>query len=145
MWRHFPDARIERAVLVMDDAARARIESMCGDRPQGAMVIAYRAFRGDQRIGTAYFDIHPVRTLPQTLLIVLDPEGRLQQVETIAFREPPEYAAPKRWLDQFAGRRLDDRLQLKQGVHGITGATLTARATTRCVRRVLATHIVLTP
>jgi Na+-translocating ferredoxin:NAD+ oxidoreductase RnfG subunit len=136
----FPGAAIERGNVVLTEEQQARIEALCGERPDSPLVVVYRATRDGQPVGTAYFDVHRVRTLPQTLLVVLDATGRLERVEVLAFREPPEYRAPPRWLAQFAGRALDDELQLKRGLHGITGATLTARATTRSARRVLAIH-----
>ncbi len=62
--------------------------------------------------------------------------------------QPELFGNPKRldylprgaWYGQFAGRGLDDELELKRGIKGVTGATLTARATTAAARRLLATH-----
>jgi Na+-translocating ferredoxin:NAD+ oxidoreductase RnfG subunit len=47
------------------------------------------------------------------------------------------------WYGQYEGRLLDDDLALKRGIRPVTGATLTARATTEAVRRVLALHQVI--
>lgn len=138
--RAFPGAQVERVTTVLTAAEQARVAELCGEKPERPLVTAYVATRDGQPAGTAYFDVHPVRTLPETLLVVLNATGAVERVEVLSFREPPEYRAPPRWLQQFAGRGLDDELQLKRGVHGITGATLTARATTRSVRRVLAIH-----
>ena len=45
---------------------------------------------------------------------------------------------------QYDGEKLDDDLSLKRDIRPVTGATLTARATTEAVRRVLAIHRVVT-
>jgi hypothetical protein len=105
----------------------------------GGVVRPYRARCEDPgEEGTAYFDSHRVRTLPETLMVVVDPRGRVRRIEVLAFREPEEYLPRPVWYGQFPGRGLDDELALDRGVRGVIGATLTARATTQAVRRVLA-------
>jgi Na+-translocating ferredoxin:NAD+ oxidoreductase RnfG subunit len=96
-------------------------------------------------VAVAYFDAGRVRTLPQVLMIVLDPDARVTRIETVSFREPPEYRAPNGWLQQFFGRALNDELSLKGEIANITGATLTAGAVTRATRRVLALHAIVDP
>lgn len=91
---------------------------------------------------TAYFESHPVRTMDETVMVVLR-DGKVAFVEVLAFSEPPDYLASSRWLAQFGNRALDDELALRRGLRGITGATLTAEAVTRSVRRVLAVHEVI--
>ena len=86
-----------------------------------------------------------VRTLRQVLMVVVDPEGKIRRVELLAFAEPTEFIPNARWYGQFVGKALDETLSLKRDIKGVTGATLTARATTQAVRRVLATHAVLHP
>jgi hypothetical protein len=91
---------------------------------------------------TAYFESHPVRTMNETVMVVL--RGReVAFVEVLSFSEPEDFLAPKRWLGQFKGRVLDDELALRRGLRGITGATLTSEAVARSVRRVLAVDEVL--
>ena len=60
--------------------------------------------------------------------------------EVLAFDEPPDYLPKKGWLAQLLGRPLDDELRLKRGVRPITGASLSSKAATDAVRRVLALH-----
>ena len=62
----------------------------------------------------------------------------IERVEILAFSEPPEYIPRGKWYAQLVGRTLDDELDLKRGIKGVTGATLTARATVRAARRILA-------
>jgi hypothetical protein len=89
-------------------------------------------------LGYAIIDTHLVRTLPETFMVVLTPDGAVRRVEILAFHEPPEYAPTGGWLRQFEGRALDDDLRLRGGIQGITGATLSATAMTAGVRRALA-------
>jgi hypothetical protein len=141
--RAFPGATVERRALVLTPAQRDRVKILSGEAPAEQLVVAYEATRDGRPTGTAYFDIHRVRTLPQAVLFVVDPEGRLAAVDVVAFGEPAEYRASPAWLGRLRGRVLDDELHLRRGVDGITGATLTAGATVKAARRVLAVHRVL--
>lgn len=143
----FPDAEIERRTAYLEPAELERARSIAGRdvEIQSEIVTHYVALRGTTPVGVAYFDAHVVRTLREVLMIVVDPGGRIRRVETVAFREPPEYAAPDGWLELFQDRRLDDALSLKGEIPAMTGATLTARAVTRAARRVLALHEVIDP
>ncbi|HYO12438.1 MAG TPA: FMN-binding protein [Thermoanaerobaculia bacterium] len=139
----FPGCEVTRrtAYLTPEQVRRAR-ELSRGEVPS-ALVTSYAATRGGQPAGTAYFDTHRVRTLPETLMVVVDPQGKVARVEVISFREPEEYLPRGAWYEQFQSEALDRDLQLKRDIHPVTGATLTARATTNAVRRVLALHRVI--
>jgi hypothetical protein len=84
-----------------------------------------------------------VRTLPETFLIVLSPDGHVTGTHLLAFYEPPEYGPPERWLQQFRDAQLSDEMRVGRSISGITGSTLTAEAVTGGVRRALAIHAVL--
>jgi len=79
----------------------------------------------------------------ETIMVVVDPSGAVARIEVLSFSEPEEYMPRPRWYEQFAGKTLNDELSMKRGIHPVTGATLTARATTDAARRVLALHRVL--
>ncbi|UPT74697.1 MAG: FMN-binding protein [Elusimicrobiota bacterium] len=93
----------------------------------------------------AYFESHPVRTMNETIMVVIGADGAVQFVEILSFAEPDDYLASPRWLAQFNEKPLDDELALRRGLRGITGATLTAEAVARGVRRALAVHGVINP
>jgi hypothetical protein len=84
-----------------------------------------------------------VRTKRESLLIALDADGALRRIDVTAFLEPPEFQAPAAWLAQFDGRVLNDDLALNRAIRPVAGATLTARATTEAVRRVMALDAVI--
>lgn len=143
----FGSADVERRTAFLDEAQLEKARELAGSRvriEQGVLPY-YVATDGGAPIGVAYFDAHRVRTLQEVLMVVVDPEGRVERVETVSFREPPEYRAPDGWVDQFVGRELDDELSLRGEIAPMTGATLTANAVTRAVRRVLALHRVVEP
>lgn len=92
---------------------------------------------------TAYFESHPVRTMNETIMVVVGDGGRIRFVEILSFAEPDDFLASKRWLGQFPEKPLDEDLAPRRGLRNIAGATLTAEAVARGVRRALAVHRVL--
>jgi hypothetical protein len=138
----FGDARVERKAVFLTDEQLERVRDLSrgGIEIKSALVTQYVATSNDGLLGTAYFDTHPVRTLQETIMVVVTPEGTVDRVEILSFLEPREYLPRDAWLKQFEGRALDGDLTLEKSIHGITGATLSARAVTDAMRRVLAVH-----
>jgi hypothetical protein len=139
----FPDSDTARETLFLTEDQLDRAEVLAGQRPEGALVTRYVARRDGRIVGWAYLDTHRVRTLPETLMVVVAPDATVVRVEVVAFREPLEYIPPEGWYEQFGGRGLDEELELKRAIRPVTGATLTARATSDAVRRILAIHDVV--
>lgn len=135
----FPDCKVEREARYLTPEQQRQAAKLAGVKVDSRLVVRYLASCG----GAAYFDVHRVRTLPETLMVVVDAEGRVQQLEVMAFLEPEEYIPRRNWYEQFLNRRLNPRLRLKRSIHAVTGATLTARATADAVRRILALDQVL--
>jgi Na+-translocating ferredoxin:NAD+ oxidoreductase RnfG subunit len=139
----FPGCEVVRHAAFLTPEQLKRARELAGAEVPGALAVYYTATKGGQPAGTAWFDTHRVRTLPETLMIVVDPQGKVGRIEVISFREPEEYLPRGAWYEQFRGRALDPELQLKRGIRPVTGATLTARATTDAIRRVLALRQIL--
>ena len=137
----FPEPQtIERRVLYLDDAQAGRAGDRAGAAVEARVIPYYVGLTGDRIKGYAYFDTHLVRTLPQTVLILLAPEGRIRAIEIVSFDEPEDYLPRARWLAQFEGVEDDGALAPGGRIHALTGATLSARAVTAAARRVLAVH-----
>lgn len=91
----------------------------------------------------AAIDTHLVRSMPETFMVVLSPQGVIEKTVVLAFHEPPEYKAPEAWLDQFRAEKLSSDLWPGHKIAGIAGSTLTVRALTGGVRKVLALFEIL--
>lgn len=136
----FEGCQVTRSTVALTNEQKATVEELSGAAPSKSLVYPYVATKGGKVVGTAWFDVHKVRTLRETLMIVIDPGGKISRVEVLAFGEPAEYMPRASWYAQFVGKGLDKNLSLKKGIKKVTGATLTARATTDAARRVLAVH-----
>jgi hypothetical protein len=139
----FPGAVVERKSIFLTEAEVAEVARLSGGEKPSALAAAYVASRDRKVVGTAYFETHLVRTLAETLMVVVSPAGTIARIEVLSFSEPEEYLPKEHWYAQFPGKGLDDELSVKRGIRPVSGATLTARATTEAARRVLALHQVV--
>ena len=128
----------QKFFLTPQQLADARRES--GVDFDDQLIVRYAGSNG----AFAYFDTHRVRTKPETVMIVVAPDGKVERVEILSFEEPTDYFPKRRWLDQLFGRKLDGDLSLSRAIRPISGASLTGRAIVNATRKVLALHHVLT-
>lgn len=144
----FPEpAEVVRRTAFLDESDMERAEELAAPAVEvEEPVVTYYVGREDGApLGVAYFDSHEVRTLTEVLMVVVTPEGEVARVEVLRFDEPREYRPPEEWLEEFRGKDLSSRVSTSGSIVNITGATLTSRAVTRAVRRVLALHRVIAP
>jgi len=136
----FPGCEVVKETIYLTPDQAQGAEKLAGVELRSSIIHRYVAFRDEELQGTAYFDTHRVRTLAETLMVVVDPDGAANRLEILSFKEPEDYIPRDIWYQQFDGKPLSEELRLKKEIRGVTGATLTARATTDAVRRVLALH-----
>ncbi len=136
----FPGAQIVRKEYWLSEAQARRAKDLAGSPLSGLWQVAYEARNEGRLVGVAFLDTHRVRTLPETAMVAISPEGRILRVEVLAFREPQEYMAKDAWMRQFDGKQLNSQLTLKGTIHPLAGSTLTANALTDAARRSLALH-----
>ncbi len=135
-------ATTEVLSLFPDELQSAKIQELAKAKLESGMFSFYVGKEQDKILGYAAIESITVRTKPETLMIVLTPEGELKNVTTLAFHEPPEYQPPERWFEQLYKRSLAD-LDFNKGVDGIAGATLSTRAAVSSVRKVIAIYQVM--
>ncbi len=139
----FPGAKLQRKEHVLTETQVKRVKLLSGVDLAGTWIVAYEALKDGQMVGVGLFDTHLVRTLNETALVAIAPEGRVLRVEVVAFREPADYMAKPAWVAQLQGKALDNDLKLNRAIRPLSGATLTANALTDASRRCLALHQVL--
>lgn len=135
--------KVERETLFLEKSQLKKIARLSGQDFDQELVIRYVGRQGGKVVGYAYFDAHRVRTLPETIMVVIDPRGEITTIEILSFSEPADYFPSRRWLDQFLSRGLDEELALNRAIRPISGATLTGRAVTNASRKLLAVHQVV--
>lgn len=137
----FPGAvQVTPKNVFLTQAEVKSIQSQSGARLDSRMITVYVGRKSGLCTGYAFLDTHRVRTKPETLMIVITPQGQVEAVHVLAFFEPKEYLPRPRWLGQFKRRGLSSRLQVGYQIAGVAGATMTTQAVTQAVRRALAVH-----
>ncbi|MEW6272593.1 MAG: FMN-binding protein, partial [Thermodesulfobacteriota bacterium] len=140
----FPDAEhVESKNFFLTDEQKSQVEDLAKAPLESQLVKVHVGEKGGAPLGYAFIDTQVVRSLPETLLVVVAPDGTVAKLLLLAFYEPPEYEPSARWLEQFPGRKLEPGLRVDRDVHGIAGSTLTSHAVTAAVRRSLALYQVL--
>lgn len=134
------EAEIQAQEIFLTEEQISGAARAAGSEIPSRLIRRYDGLRDGELLGHAYLETHRVRTLPETLLVVVNPDGSLANVQLVAFHEPVEYRPHPGFLEQFRGMSLGPDLSLRGDVDGITGATFTARAVTAATRRILAVH-----
>lgn len=132
-------AQVETLSLFPDGQQLSTIQQEAKVKLDSGLFTFYIGKENGKILGYAAIETSAVRTKPETLMIVLTPEGELRNVYTLAFHEPPEYQPPERWFEQLYKRPLAD-MDFNKGIQGISGATLSTRAAVNSVRKVMAIY-----
>jgi hypothetical protein len=141
--RAFPGDTVERHTVYLKPEQVAAVEKAARSKLPSAVITTFEARRADTVTGRAVLDTHVVRTMPETVLTVVEPDGRLRMAIVLQFGEPPDYMPRDGWLKTLDSKRLDDELWPGKGVRKVTGATLTVQALTEAVRRSLAVDLIV--
>lgn len=141
--RAFPGLTPARRTLYLTKDQVAAVERAARSHMSSPVVTVFEARSAETDAGRAYLDTHVVRTMPETVLTVVEPDGRLRMALVLQFGEPTDYLPRQRWLDTLTGKALDDDLWPGRGVRRVTGSTLTVQALTEAVRRSLAVDAIV--
>jgi len=140
----FPGGGIERKSAFLTDAQAEKVEEMARAQLPSKIVSYYVGLDAQGKpAGAAFFDTHVVRTVTETVMVLVKPDGSVRRVEILAFYEPEDYKVRQSWLDRLNDQNLSDDLMVSRDLVRVTGATLTVRALAATVRRALALHAVL--
>jgi len=123
----------EKFFLTPQQLAAAKSESVVDFNDQ--LIVRYASSDGRY----AYFDTHRVRTMPETIMIVVKGEA-IERIDILSFDEPTDYFPKPRWIEQLRGHKLDRELALNRAIRPISGASLTGRAIVDASRKILAIH-----
>ncbi len=134
-----PPMKITREKFFLTPRQLAAAKGESGVAFDDQLIVRYASSDGRY----AYFDTHRVRTMPETVMIVVKSDGSIERIDILSFDEPTDYFPKPRWIDQLRGRKLDRDLALDRAVRPISGASLTGRAIVNASRKVLALHHVL--
>ncbi len=114
--------------MILTKAQHAQVQKLAKTRLKSKLYRIYIAKEHDKTVGIGILLTHVVRSKTTAVLYIMTPQGALQDIEIIAFREPKEYLPSKRWMQQFKEHK-GEHYDYEQGnIDNISGATLSANA-----------------
>jgi len=138
----FGKSPVENLSLFPEESDVSKIQSLAKNKLESGLFTFYVGKENGKILGFAAIETENVRTKPETLMIVLTPEGELRNVYMLAFHEPAEYMPPERWFDLLKNRPLAE-MDFSKGVDGISGATLSTHSALNSIRKVMAIYQVM--
>src|SRR5262245_35231695 len=81
----FPSADFKQTMLFLTDAEMQEASKIAGAKIPSALIAHYDAIEAGKIVGGAYLDTHVVRTKKESLLVLLNAEGKVIRVEVVAF------------------------------------------------------------
>jgi len=135
----YPGAEtIEKQRVYLSAELKKEVEAKAKSKLTSSVHTFYVAKKNGHVLGYSILRTDTVRTHTETLLITINPDGKLRQIDILAFYEPSEYMASERWKHLFSGKTLSSSLRVGRDIPKMTGATLTSHAVTKAVRISLA-------
>lgn len=138
----FPEAdRFEEQVVRFTAAEKSRIEKKSGVKVFNRGNRLWLAWQGTNLLGVLLADHVLGKHELIDYTVALAPGGAVRQIEVLEYRESHGYEirGPK-WRDQFKGKTADAKLKLNDDIFNLSGATISCRAVTQGVKRLLATY-----
>ena len=135
----FPGAdRVERTDHAFTAAEKQRIEERLGWALAESSATVYEGFKGGKTMGRAVITQEIGRFKPITFMVKTDPDGKVDRVEILVYREAVgAEVRRRRFWGQFRGKTAQDGLRINRDIINITGATMSVQAVTAGVRKVL--------
>lgn len=115
---------------------KGRIEKSLGYSLSRESITFYLGKTKDHVDGYALIDNEIGKTEPITFMTVITPQGEVRAVEILVYRESHGgEVKSKRFLKQFESKKQLDPIRVGQDIDNISGATLSARALAKGVKR----------
>lgn len=143
----FPEADFfKKKVAVMTREQHKKIRQLPNSK-NASRIFKYTIVAKQGRfLGYAIVDTALGKSVPITFMIALSPNLTVRKVQILAHPKSPGRAIlQKGFLSQFKGKGVTDKVRVGRDIDAVTGATISSRATTDVVRRVLARFSILVP
>lgn len=138
----FPKCEQRKENIFLTQEQKDKIEKDTGLSLYSKMALRYHV-TCKESTKTVYIDSHIVRTLNETVVVVIDEDNKIENFRISSFMEPSEYIPPQSWIKQVVNKRAFEKMRLNYEIDGLSGATLSTNAVVNASRRVLHLHDVL--
>ncbi len=104
----------------------------------------FKLYKQSKHIGYAFVGEAPSKTATFDYLVIFDANLKVSHSKILIYRE--EYGGEigsSRWLRQFLGKTIGDRVAFNDNIDGIAGATISVRSMTNSMDNLLQTMTIL--
>jgi Na+-translocating ferredoxin:NAD+ oxidoreductase RnfG subunit len=124
------DSVIKKSMILTKDQ-HGQVQKLAKTKLKSKLYRIYIAKKASKTVGIGVLLTQTVRSKSTAVLYIMNPQGVLQAIEIISFREPKEYLPSKRWLTQFKDHKGEHFSSVSGNIDNISGATLSANAIIR--------------
>ncbi|MEE9431778.1 MAG: FMN-binding protein [Melioribacteraceae bacterium] len=132
------DIIIKMYKLHLDKILKVDSEKFAKQRFYSKFVYYFEIKQNDENITYAILDNVKGKVKPITFLVLFKNDLTVSSVEIVKYRE--EHGGEvenKSWLSQFSNKSFQSPLKLDEDIDGISGATISVKAITKGVKRLL--------
>lgn len=132
--------RAERSTLDLSAAELGELSRRVGRKVDVRQYPFFAVSSGSGQLLGWIFVLDVVgQSLPITFAVGVKPDGRVQDVQVMVYREPHgSEIRERRFRAQFAGKGADQPLVVGRDIDAISGATISSHSATYAVRKALA-------
>jgi Na+-translocating ferredoxin:NAD+ oxidoreductase RnfG subunit len=137
-----PDAQeIKEEIKVLTEEQKKAIEKEAKIKFDPELDKEFRFFIGAANgkvVGYAVEDTVKGKWGPIHYMLSLDPDGKIVDAMVLQYKEKRgRPVAKRRFLDQFVGKTINDKIALKKDIRGVSGATISSRGMTNGIRKLV--------
>ncbi len=135
----FPEAdSFSRKVFRLKDNQKEEITRATGQKITSSFVTVYSAQNDNQTFGYGLFDSTRGKSSLIKYFVGIKPDGQILTVEVIEYQgEKGASICRKEFKQQFAGKGISSRLMIGDDIDAMSGATISSRALTNGVRKLV--------
>lgn len=140
-----PDAQeIKEETIVLTDEQKQSVSEKAGVKFDPAFDKEFQTFIGMSNGVVAGYAIKNAVKGKHGLIhymVAMDPDGKITKVMVLEYSEKRgKPIAKNRFLKQFKGKTIGDRIKLKKDIRGVTGASISSRGMTKGIRKLV--HVI---
>lgn len=125
---------LKKETLHLSENELKKIKDETGVELPEADISLYRIREHDKLSHWAVLLTQKVRSKDQTSLFLIDLNGKIKAIETIAFNEAIEYVPRKNWLNEFSGKGPEHKSKIADNIPMMTSATYTSQSIQNSVK-----------
>jgi len=128
----------KKQAILLTNAQASKVQKLTKKKLKSKIFTFYLIKKDKKVVSYAGLYTNKVRSKTGTYIVFINPNGKIDSIEIVAFNEPPEYIPKKRWLKLFNEKTINDNIKVKESIPNLSGATMSANSTSDTAKLMLA-------